>query len=104
MEATFRTVVFKRAQTLAQSTGKNYNVCLAKSWVLYRLVRDMRKGVVCFAYEKANGTLRRAKGTLHQVDHLVKGTGKADYKTIRYYDVEAKAFRSFKIENFITVY
>ncbi|MCC8134566.1 MAG: SH3 beta-barrel fold-containing protein [Tannerellaceae bacterium] len=104
MKVTFRTIVCKRAQWLAKSTGKSYHICLAKSWVLYRLVRDMHRNIVQFAYEKSDGTFRRAQGTLRNVEHRVKGNGRENYRTIRYYDVEANAFRSFKIENFITVY
>ena len=62
-------------------------------------------GVVRFAYEKADGTLRRAAGTLHEVAATIKGTGRPnDALTIRYYDVEADGWRSFKVENFVTVY
>lgn len=57
-----------------------------------------------FAYEKADGSLRKAKGTLKDVQSLIKGTGSENYKTVRYFDVDANGFRSFKVENFITVY
>ena len=33
-----------------------------------------------------------------------KGTGPENYKTVRYFDVEANGFRSFKVENLITTY
>ena len=62
-------------------------------------------GVVRFAYEKADGTLRKAAGTLHEVDATIKGTGRPnDALTIRYYDVEAGGWRSFKVENLIAIY
>ena len=63
-----------------------------------------RKGIVAFAYEKADGSLRKAKGTLKDIQNLIKGTGSENYKTIRYFDIEANGFRSFKVENFITAY
>ncbi|WP_317207743.1 SH3 beta-barrel fold-containing protein [Parabacteroides distasonis] len=34
----------------------------------------------------------------------IKGTGSENYKTVRYFDVEANGFRSFKVENLITTY
>lgn len=64
----------------------------------------MRREIVTFAYEKADGSLRKAKGTLKDVSNLIKGTGSENYKTVRYFDVEANGFRSFKVENLITVY
>ncbi len=65
----------------------------------------MRVGIVKFAYEKADGTLRKAIGTLKKVTTLVKGTGRPDNgRTVRYYDVEADGWRSFKVENFVTAY
>jgi len=64
----------------------------------------MHRGIVTFAYEKADGSLRRATGTLKDVQSLIKGTGSENYKTVRYFDVDANGFRSFKVENFITAY
>lgn len=58
-----------------------------------------------FAYEKKDGTLRHAVGTLKGTSEFVKGTGRPDDgQTFRYYDMEAKGFRSFRVENFITTY
>ena len=57
------------------------------------------------AYEKADGSLRKACGTLHDVAATVKGTGHPnDAITMRYYDVETDGWRSFKVENLVTVY
>lgn len=93
-----------RAWEMFRTTGKAFAVCLAKAWALYRLTKRMRTGVVAFCYEKADGTLRRAKGTLQGVASLVKGSGAESPKTIRYFDVEARGFRAFRLENLIAVY
>ena len=71
---------------------------------MYRLTKQMHKGIVSFAYEKSDGSLRKAKGTLKDIQNLIKGTGSENYKTVRYFDIEANGFRSFKVENFITIY
>lgn len=95
----------RRAWALFRSTGRAFSVCLSKAWELYRLTKRMRAGVVRFAYEKADGSLRKASGTLHDVAATVKGTGHSnDAITMRYYDVEAGGWRSFKVENLVTVY
>lgn len=104
MKTNYKHKVFCMAHELMKATGKVFSVCLAKAWALYRLTRQMHAGIVTFAYEKADGTLRKAKGTLKDVQNFVKGTGAENYKTVRYYDVEANGFRSFKVENFITAY
>lgn len=97
--------VMRRAWQIARATGKAFSVALSKSWALYRLVKQMRAGVVRFSYEKVDGTLRKACGTLKDTGLLVKGTGRPDDgQTVKYYDVEAKGFRSFRVENFITTY
>lgn len=97
--------VMRRAWQIARATGKAFAVALSKSWQLYRLTKRMRAGIVKFAYEKADGTLRKAIGTLKDTAALVKGTGRPDDgRTVKYYDVEADGWRSFKVENFITAY
>ena len=97
--------VMRRAWQIARTTGKAFAVALSKSWQLYRLAKQMRAGVVRFAYEKADGTLRKAIGTLKDTTVLVKGTGRPDDgRTIKYYDIEANGWRSFKVENFVTAY
>lgn len=100
----FRSKVFRQAYEMMKATGKAFAVCLSKSWAIYRLCKRMKNEVVSFAYEKADGSLRKAKGTLQDVQNLVKGTGTPNYKTVRYFDVDANGFRSFKAENLITVY
>lgn len=101
----FRSKVFAQAWELVKETGKMFAVCLAKAWALYRLKKQMAKGVVRFAYEKADGSLRKAIGTLKDISYTSKGSGKpGSVKTFPYFDVEASSFRSFRISNLITVY
>lgn len=102
--SSFRTKVFMWANELQAATGKSFPVCLATAWALYRLRRDMHQGVVKFAFEKADGSLRVAQGTLQDVEDKVKGTGTPNYKTFKYFDTEKESFRSFKIGSFITAY
>lgn len=89
---------------MRKATGKGFAVCLLKAWEIYRLTKSMKTGVVSFIYEKADGTIRRAQGTLKEIQDLIKGTGTENFKTVRYFDVDADGFRSFKVENFISVY
>ena len=98
-------MIMRRAWVIARTTGKAFAVALAKSWQLYRLAKQMRAGVVRFAYEKTDGTLRRAVGTLKDTAELIKGAGRPDDgQTVKYYDVEAGGFRSFRSANLIAIY
>lgn len=87
------------------ATNKSFSVCLSKAWTLYRLSKQMAvKDEVSFAYEKKDGSLRRAIGTLRNVSNFIKGTGSSNDKVFRYWDLEAAAFRCFKVENLVTIF
>ena len=68
-------------------------------------------GVVTFEYEKKDGTMRRARGTLCKGvcraydDYVVKGKKKTEAKLglFIYWDLDANGFRSFDIRKNITV-
>lgn len=96
-------MIMRRAWQIARATGKAFAAALSQSWQLYRLTKRMRGGIVRFFYQKTDGTLRTAFGTLQNAADLVKGgAGRADDgRTVRYYDVEAAGWRSFRVENFI---
>ena len=97
--------IMRRAWVIARTTGKAFAVALAKSWQLYRLVKQLRAGIVRFAYEKTDGTLRCAVGTLKDTAELIKGTGRPDDgQTVKYYDIEVGSFRSFRSANLIAIY
>ena len=68
----FRHKVFCMAYELMKATGKAFAVCLSRAWALYRLTKQMHKGIVSFAYEKSDGSLRKAKGTLKDIQNLIK--------------------------------
>lgn len=102
--ATMKSKVFTNAWELVKSTGETIAVCLSKAWNLYRLRKRMSVEVVTLTYKKLDGTVRRAKATLQGVANLIKGTGRENKSTFNYYDIDAKAFRSFKIENLIAIF
>ncbi len=101
---TFRSKVFRYAWQIVKATGKRFAVALAKAWQVYKLKKRMTAEVVKFAFEKADGSLRVAYGTLQNLNDKIKGTGKPNYKTLAYFDTDKQAFRCFKIENLINIY
>lgn len=69
------------------------------------LIGRLHKGIVPFVYTKKDGSTRHALGTLRGVENTIKGTGR-DREcswTLRYYDVDCHAWRSFVIDNLVSV-
>ena len=101
----FRARVMKYAWQLWRATKQQWRICMIKAWQLYRLAKAMREGVVTFYYEKADGTIRKAMGTLKNLPAGAtlggKKVTKPSYKTMVYFDTEKNSFRYFKIENLI---
>lgn len=106
-KSNFRVRVMKYAWRLWNVTGQAWRVCMIKAWQLYRLAKAMRGGVVTFYYSKADGSVRKASGTLMDVPAGAtlggKRMTKPSYKTMTYFDTERRAFRCFKVENLICV-
>lgn len=101
----FRARVMKYAWQLWRTTGQAWRICLTKAWRLYYLARDMRQGVVEFYYTKADGSIRKALGTLRNVPAGAtlggKRVTKPSYRTMAYFDTEKHGFRCFRVENLI---
>ena len=101
----FRVRVMKYAWQLRKATRQAWRLCMIKAWQLYRLAKSMRAGAVSFYYQKADGTIRKAVGTLKGLPTGAtlggKKLTKPSYKTMAYFDIEKQAFRCFKIENLI---
>lgn len=101
----FRVRVMKYAWQLFRATKQSWRICMIKAWQLYRLAKAMREGVVTFYYSKADGSIRKAIGTLKGTPGGATLGGKREtkpsYKTMAYFDTEKNGFRCFKIENLI---
>lgn len=105
MKTTFRTQVFNRAWEISKQTGKTFSICLVKAWQVYRLKKRMMYETVKFAFEKVDGSIRYAFGTLKNLQTSASGKPrKPNYKTLAYFDTKCQGFRCFKVENLIRVY
>lgn len=104
-KSNFRVRVMKYAWQLFKSTNQAWRLCMIKAWQLYRLAKSMREGVVSFYYQKTDGTIRKALGTLKNLPSGATLGGKRftkpSYKTMAYFDIEKNSFRCFKVENLI---
>ena len=87
----------------------SFSEALKAAWNKVKIVSALKKGVAYFTYNKVDKktgevTERKAIGTLNGSNYSYdnKGTGKTKTPSVvTYWDLEARAFRSFKIENFI---
>lgn len=109
MATTFKTQMsklMKQAWQLVKVYGFTMSEAMRQSWALLKLKNAMHKGVVKFLYEKLDGTVRTAWGTLKE-DLILQTNGNDNRKkndsVFVYYDNEKNAFRCFKIANFLRI-
>lgn len=102
----FRVSVMSYAHELFTTTGQAWSICLLKAWELYRLAMRMRRGTVHFVFQKVDGSIRHANGTLMFAYRPSASSAerKPCYKTFRFFDTDKHEFRSFKVANLVTVY
>lgn len=90
----------------------SWSNAVKRAWFFVNLREIMKKSVVRFSFNKTDGSIRYAKGTLHPIlipnDKIPKGDmsdGFAieQYKTIAFFDLDKQEWRSFNIHNFICI-
>lgn len=94
--------VMSLAWRLFRVTGEAFADCLRKAWQNIKLSASMKRGIVKFYYQKVNGEIRQAFGTLCEdyIDQQSKGSERAKNDLVfTYWDTEKKSFRSFKRYN-----
>lgn len=93
--------IMRQAWQMVKMNGYTMAEALRKAWLNFRLRTKMAVGIVKFYFEKIDGTLREAYGTLNP-QHLpsTKQTGRKPNPTVQtYYDTERGEYRSFKVVN-----
>lgn len=87
-------------------TGESFSESLKRAWLLLKLKAQMKQKTVQFFYQKVNGEIRQAFGTLRDevINTIVKETGrKPNDNMFIYFDTEKQEFRSFKKFNLIKI-
>lgn len=105
IDKNFKSKLFKIAHSLVKVHKVTFSEALSISWKSMKLKVSMHDGGIHFQYQKKDGSLRETFGTLHNIEHLLIGNNKFqnDILTLRYFDLEKKDFRSFKIINLVSV-
>ena len=78
-----------------------FSEALTHAWKVIKLQWALcTEAVVKFSYKKVDGTIRQALGSNETVP-AVKGGKPTNYGVLTYFDLEAQAWRSARIENLI---
>lgn len=104
MKTTDLSTIMRNAWRFFHITGLAFAECLKQAWANFKLVRRMQKGIVKFYFQKVDGTIREAWGTLSsKIMPTITGTDKrAKNDTVQvYFDTEVNEFRCFKKLNLI---
>lgn len=101
-------IVNNIAKVITKSEGIDTPTAISKGLILETLKKRMMRGeVVRFCYQKLNGEIRTAVGTLQAqaVQANIAGTGipKRFYGMFAYIDLEKMAWRGFKEERIIGI-
>ena len=106
-ERPFRQVMVKSPEG-RKAVAAEWKEILEYAWYFEWLKRAMQTGIVRFSYFKDNGDIREARGTLcfdiipneniPTTPHVIV---EENYEVFRYYDIDSKGWRSFRITGFI---
>jgi hypothetical protein len=101
----FLSSVMSLAWQLVRKNGYTMSEALKCAWTNLKLTRELHKRIVKFYFQKVDGSLREAYGTLKS--DLIPETGKSDRAkndTVQcYYDTEKSSWRCFKRANLIKI-
>jgi len=96
--------VMRKAWFFVRKYGFTLSQALRQSWALYHLKAEMQKRVVKFYFQKVDGSLREAYGTLMS-DRIpeTKGEKKTADTCQVYFDTEKDEWRCFKKANLVKI-
>ena len=110
MSTTFKSSmreVMSNAWRFFKVTGESFADCLKRAWQVYKLAKEMKKRTVQFFYQKVNGEIRQAFGTMKDevIADKIKGndTRRKNDDLFTYWYCEKEAFRSFKKFNLVKI-
>ena len=101
---------FVTLPTCLVHTTLDWQQAVKLAWYFVRLREKLKKGIVTFTFCKQDGSLRTAKGTLHELlipdDKKPKGdmsdsTAMPNYKSIPYFDLDKQEWRAFSVNKFV---
>ena len=100
-------VLKKNSMVRLRGANLNASQALKMAWWFEDFRTKLATGIYRFSYIKLDGSIREATGTLNPdlipAENHPKNSGKTipNYETFAYYDLDAAAWRSFRLDNFI---
>jgi len=94
-----------KAVIIKQESGCSFSLAMEKASLAFNLIEKLHAGNVTFQYQKEDGTLREAEGTLCNYEYCFKRPYKPRHNTsfVVYYDVQRQAWRACKAANLIQI-
>lgn len=97
--------IMQLAWQFVKRNGYSLSEALRVAWTNFKLRIAFRKGIAKFYYQKVDGSIREAFGTMRE--SLIPAAAGSDRKrndTVQtYYDTEKGAWRCFKKANLISI-
>ena len=104
MKTSDLSAIMKQAHQFIKIAGLSLSEALKKAWAVFKLKVSMSKGIVKFYFQKVDGSIREAYGTLsNNIIPAIAGTDnrKKNDTTQVYFDTEKQEWRCFKKLNLI---
>lgn len=103
---TFLSSVMKLAWQLVKKNGYTMSEAMKVAWLNAKLKFQMKTRIVKFYFQKVDGSIREAYGTL--AEHLMPATAGTDKRakndTVQvYFDTERNEFRCYKKANLVKI-
>lgn len=98
-------IIMNLAWRFVKRNGYTMSEALRVAWCNFKLKARMRKGIVKFYFQKVDGSVREAFGTLSpRIAPVPLGTGRRTNDTVQnYYDTEKGDWRCYKIANLLKI-
>jgi len=105
MKTTDLKQIMSLAWQFVKLNGFSLSEALKKAWANFKLKSQMAVKIVKFYFQKVDGSIREAYGTLSQ--KLVPSTGESNRKqndTVQvYFDTEVQEWRCYKKANLLSI-
>ena len=84
---------------------KTFSDALKTAWMRISLIHRLRSGIAYFTYNISSGEIRKAIGTLREGNffYTPKSKKSINLLVIKYFDLEARGFRSCRVDRLIQV-
>ena len=93
--------IMKLAWQFVKTSGQTLSECLKIAWRNFKLLNELKTSIVKFYFQKVDGSIREAYGTL-KVEIEAQASNRKKSDTVQtYFDTEAQEFRCFKKLNLI---